>query len=252
MATKRQRKKQSQTQQEYNKQRRRIQQFINRAEKRGYLFPDNIIPDRPKRVTKASVNRLAKLTPDKLYAKAEYVDVETGEILPGKAGRVQERSKTAKRAAQTRTKKKAAEITFWKDMQYIPEETANIIRGRNFVNDLIDRLGIPITTYYTTDYGTTRRRRAEVTAQAESARQRILDLVYQRMNEMGEELFGKYLQQHVSEISQLIDSLRFSSDGTQVNSAYTELVSIINGGTISIRDNALINYLEEYEEEYDV
>ena len=70
-------------QQEYRKQRRRVQSFVSRAKKRGYQFIENIIPKIPKKITKASVERLKKLTPKKLYEKAEYVDIETGEIKLG-------------------------------------------------------------------------------------------------------------------------------------------------------------------------
>lgn len=73
----------SETRKEYNKQRKRIQNFISRNKKRGFLFDENILPKIPKRVTKASVNRLKKLTPEKLYSKAKHLDTETGEITKG-------------------------------------------------------------------------------------------------------------------------------------------------------------------------
>ena len=47
---------------QYKKERKRIQSFIRSAEKRGYRFPDNIIPKQPKRIRKESVERLKKLT----------------------------------------------------------------------------------------------------------------------------------------------------------------------------------------------
>ena len=87
----------------YSKQIRRIKQFIRRAEKRGYQFNENILPKKPKRITQASVRKLAKLTPDKLYQKAVYGGLATfGEIVPGTKGLKLERSLRAKKAAQTR------------------------------------------------------------------------------------------------------------------------------------------------------
>ena len=70
----------SQTRKEYNKQRKRIQSFLSKARKQGYIFEENILPEIPKRVTKASVSRLLKLTSKELYKKAVYVSPETGEI----------------------------------------------------------------------------------------------------------------------------------------------------------------------------
>lgn len=87
---------------EYRKERSRIKRFIKRAEKRGYVFEDNIIPDIPKNITAGSIRRLQKLTPKELYNRARKLDYESGEIVPGQVGRDIERSQAAKKAAQTR------------------------------------------------------------------------------------------------------------------------------------------------------
>lgn len=95
-------KKVSKTVVEYRKQRKRVQQSIRRAEKRGYVVPENFLPDIPKNITKSSVNRLKKLDTNKLYSKSIKVDYETGEIIPGDKARIQERKESSRRAAQTR------------------------------------------------------------------------------------------------------------------------------------------------------
>ena len=91
----------SETRKEYNRQRKRIQNFISRNKKRGFLFDENILPKTPKRVTKASVNRLKKLTPEKLYSKAKHLDTETGEITKGLQA-----SKELRRKAREETKRR--------------------------------------------------------------------------------------------------------------------------------------------------
>lgn len=88
-------------QQEYQKELQRIQRFIKRAQSRGYTFPENIIPARPKRITKASVERLQKLKPDVLYKKATYTTA-TGQKISGTQARKQERKKSSQKAARTR------------------------------------------------------------------------------------------------------------------------------------------------------
>lgn len=92
--------------QEYRKERRRIQSFLRRNRAKGYIFPDNILPDQPKRITPASIRRLKRITPEFLYKKASYVDSETGEILTGTEAVKQRRSESAKRAAKTRKQRK--------------------------------------------------------------------------------------------------------------------------------------------------
>lgn len=67
--------------QEYMKERRRIQQAISREKKSGYIVPESLLSDIPKRITKASINRLKKITPKTIRSKSELVDFTTGEII---------------------------------------------------------------------------------------------------------------------------------------------------------------------------
>lgn len=112
----------------YDKEVKRIKQFISRAQKRGFEFRENILPSKPpKRVTKSAINRLKKLTPDFLYKQARYIDVYTGEILSGIKGRELERSRAAQKAAKTRRERKSGEAGFF----------ARIVidRYRNYVSE---------------------------------------------------------------------------------------------------------------------
>lgn len=94
-------KKQTEQQRLYAKQVKRIKQFIRRAEKRGYKFEENVIPEQPKRITKASVRKLEKLTPEKLYKKAIF-ETELGKKVKGTEGVKLERKARAQKAQQTR------------------------------------------------------------------------------------------------------------------------------------------------------
>ena len=104
---------------EYNRELKRIKQFIRRASKRGFIWEDSVIPEKPKKVTQKSVERLKKLTPTVLYKKGGYVDTETGELLPGTTGRHIERKKSAQKAKQTRKTKTRGKGT--QNNQYTPE-----------------------------------------------------------------------------------------------------------------------------------
>lgn len=101
------RRKLTKNQIEYNKQVRRIKNFIKRAEKRGYEFSDDILPKTPKRVTKQAIKRLENLKPKQLYAKAEFLDTSTGEMLKGTKGRQLERKRASEKARQTRQRNKS-------------------------------------------------------------------------------------------------------------------------------------------------
>lgn len=65
---------------QYRRERKRIQNYISRNKKKGIII-NFVLPSIPKRITKGSVSRLHKITPQKLKSYAEYVDVETGKII---------------------------------------------------------------------------------------------------------------------------------------------------------------------------
>lgn len=87
---------------DYQKERRRITRQLKRMEDRGYFLDKEILPDIPKRVTQASINRLRKIKSTDIYRKARYIDRETGEIMTGLAGRKHERHVSAMKGAETR------------------------------------------------------------------------------------------------------------------------------------------------------
>lgn len=75
----------------YNQQRKRIKRFISTHEKRGYSF-ENVLPDKPKKITQASVRRLEKITPQYLYQRGQYGgELSYGEIVSAKRGLILEK-----------------------------------------------------------------------------------------------------------------------------------------------------------------
>lgn len=89
-------------QQQYRKERRRIQNAMNRLENQGYVLPEDLLPSMPKKITQASINRLKKITSESIYKKSKKLDFETGEITPGIVARDKARSQRAKEAARRR------------------------------------------------------------------------------------------------------------------------------------------------------
>ena len=78
MATRRRTKKVSATVKAYRKQRSRVLAIVRRYEKQG-LYVDFVVPNIPKRITQASVRRLAKITPKKIQSQTYQIN-EFGEI----------------------------------------------------------------------------------------------------------------------------------------------------------------------------
>lgn len=117
--------KQSSTEKEYNKQRIRLKKAIARSKKQGYIFPENILPEKPKRITKASVRRLAKITPESLRQKGEFLLEETGEIIPVKG------NKSLIKREITRKKNEYKEnlhLINQYEQEYLPSFSLNVIQ----------------------------------------------------------------------------------------------------------------------------
>ena len=75
------RKIQSEVRKQYMKSRRRVQQRVYRLRKKGFNISTNIIPKIPKNVTEKSIERLERLTSEKLKSRATS-SAKRGSNLP--------------------------------------------------------------------------------------------------------------------------------------------------------------------------
>lgn len=128
-------------QQQYRKERRRIQNAMNRLEKQGYVLPEDLLPSIPKKVTQASINRLKKITSESIYKKSKKLDFETGEITPGIVARDKARSQRAKEAARRRSFKQeyVSPQVYTEPPQYTTFPSGADIIINNFRSDVIGR-----------------------------------------------------------------------------------------------------------------
>lgn len=128
-------------QQQYKKERNRIQSAMRRLEKQGYVLPDDLLPSVPKKVTQASINRLKKITTEAIYKKSVRLDVETGEITPGIVARDKARSQRAKEAARRRSFKQeyVSPQVYTEPPQYTTFPSGADIIINNFRSDVIGR-----------------------------------------------------------------------------------------------------------------
>lgn len=128
-------------QQQYRKERRRIQNAMNRLDKQGYVLPEDLLPSIPKKVTQASINRLKKITSESIYKKSKKLDFETGEITPGIVARDKARSQRAKEAARRRAFKQeyVSPQVYTETPQYTTFPSGADIIINNFRSDVIGR-----------------------------------------------------------------------------------------------------------------
>lgn len=115
---------------QYRRERRRVNQLIRRAEKRGFIIPKSAKPGKPlKRPTEKSIERLKAITPEAIYERAKYKS-------QGKTYRGEEARKIARKEAREQTAKKKAEQAKSKAEQAAREEAEKIF---NIESTLIEK-----------------------------------------------------------------------------------------------------------------
>lgn len=124
---------------EYRRERKRIQRYISYRKSLGF-FSNFELPKIPKKVTRGSVRRLKKYTPEKLRGYEDiFVDVETGEAFHSKNheklteeyNRVKKRKKSGKRD-RGKDEEILAEMViqnFIAESAYYPNSAYNVVRN---------------------------------------------------------------------------------------------------------------------------
>ena len=231
-------------QQEYRKQRRRVQEFVRRAKKRGYQFIENIVPNIPKKITKASVERLKKLTPKKLYEKAEYVDIETGEIKTPKQRQLEVRKEAKKKAKETIQIKKAKERAQLN--KYIEPKGDKITPGIYIPTiSIIDKIreyieSIPSSRAFAT------RKTGSFFEDFSSKKSSLLSILEDRYGDTEEYDLEKEFIQKESEIAELIQVITYSSDNESVGYSFVKLAVLIKGSSLSHKEAEDISNEADY------
>lgn len=208
-------------QREWKKELKRLHQFIHRAEKRGYTFPDNVIPETPTRITKKQLSKIKGLNPQTLYGQAQYFDSETGQTLTGTEGRKLERERAAQKGAETKRKKNSP-----------PHEEDLVLRT---IEQMIGEWSpYPNWTEYFTQ------------AKNED-KNRLKSLLDSNIALMGRTEVAKRLQADAETVIALADEILYSSDEDAVNLDLAHLATILKGAPLTIEESA---YFTEAAENY--
>lgn len=234
--------------QEYKKQLRRIKQFIKRAEKRGFVFDENIIPETPARITTRSVNKLQNIKPKDLYKKSTYKSPTTGVIVKGQEGRTQERKESAKKAAETRAKRLAkTRAKFYKGRTDMGTGTGATRTAETLSNVREQIAQWTPSVNWSKNLATVKRNDVNIL-------KRILDGA---ISEFGEDAVARRLDNHSVEINTLLQEILYASGGreeifkdgrTQVNADLARFASILKGHALNIDESISISEQVEYYE----
>lgn len=214
---------------QYNQQVSRIKRFIKSAEARGYRFENKskLIPDKPKRITQASVKKLKKITPEKLYGKATYLS-DSGKIISGTQGRKEERSISSKKAAKTIKLKKLAiqqqkEIPSWEEqrrqqdkiqlerLQQDSEYRQLFTQGNIIYNQIMDMIN-------------------DIARDHKKAAEHLLGILQSEINTYGKEDVMRSIGQAPEEVLEIVDIvLRYNPGDNRHDTAIKEFAMLIKG-----------------------
>lgn len=215
-------------QQEWKKELKRLQQFIRRAKKRGYTFPDDVIPEKPKRITKKQLSKIKGINPQTLYAQAEYYNLDTGETLSGLEARKLERKRSATKAQLTKAIKKAqgTEIS-------LPRQTDLALQN---IRDLINQF-TPSSLW--SDYWTQKK---------EGDKNKLQSLLDNAIAQEGDDVVAERLQNYAGDIERIINSILYGSDEEQIQFDMVEFATIIKGRSLTAQESSELTDLMESQE----
>ena len=205
--------------QEYMKERKRIQQAISQQKKSGYIIPENLLPDIPKRITKASINRLKKITPKTIRSKSELIDFTTGEIITKESSNyrksVVKANKELVKLAKQKQKKEMFAIDETEDG--LPIATFDVIEHiRNQIINLTKKDGT---------------RPIEIEGRKQGLLKIFDDNVsYYDYND-SLDLYYNYLLEKENDISEQLDEIfEDSGDEKRIQNHFIELANLLNMG----------------------
>lgn len=256
MAKKKSIKKLTPNQQEYNRQVLRIKKLMRRAEKRGFWWEQPPIPEnRPKVVTKQMLEKLAYLNPDRLYAKAKYVDTSTGEILSGTRGRDLERKAAARKGYATQiANRRSAENLFAQGLEQeemptrrkeTPVKPPEMIKARkpadggltiymNVVEGYLKRLQQPAASFYPQYKGRAARRAMSAVEASDNARTLLLGYIERLTTKHEKSKVGWIFNRVADQIGPLLDVVMYDSRASAITAAASEIIQILSQSAVDM------------------
>lgn len=218
-------KKLTPNQQQWKKEVKRIQQFIRRAKKRGYIFSEDVIPETPKRIAKKQLSKIKGINPQTLYAQAEFYNPETGETITGTEGRTLERKRSARKAQLTKQRKAS---------QNLPRESDNVLR--HIEQMIADWEPMPNWSPY-------------FTSAKKEDKTRLESILQTSIAEIGRTNTARRLQNTATNVIDLADRILYSSDEDQVQLDLVEFATILKGRSLTPEESIALTELAETQEE---
>lgn len=237
----------------YSRERKRVTSILRELRKAGYRFNDNIIPaalprtGRTEQALKAATLELRKMTRGKFYKESTGRVIDTGEILPVKRT-AKERRRQTREIRQKRSSSLSETNTVYNNVGDMFDNMFEDPHSRLASNpdysellDAQDKLENPDLSAYHSRYQYQYHLNYANIALQEL--QRAISEEAYGDEELGKAIIAKRLQEHSSEIAELINTLLYESGDKKaetqdmMNNALTRFASIIRGYNLSEHEN---------------
>lgn len=218
------RKKQTENQKAYQKERRRLLQAVRRAEKQGYIFSEDIVPKAQKRVTKKQLEKIQATKPSDLYKLAQYVYEETGKVVPAEQRKQEVKQEAIRKAKETRKRKK--KINTPNIPTYYP--TISIIDTiKNRISELTREAKPPIPI--------------------DNRKNELLAIFEDTVTMFGDNIieYEHYLEEHESEIAELLNVISYDSNAEQISASFVALGRLLNTQSLSMTQAENLSMMAE-------
>ena len=244
------------TQKELEKEAKRLLRNIKRrvksAQKRGYSFSTDYVPNLPKKVTEGTIRRLKKYTPEYQAKHSVYVS-PTGVEISGTERKKQEYTERSKKAAETR-KRHYKEAETRKAISDEPAPVAKVLFMT--IEDLIWQ--ISFSWYDRVQLWTHNKGKQSLEYFKTRDANYMIGALEQAIADSGEEAVLTRINNSATRIYEIIEMVLLGSgnkyylesrDG-EVNAKVQEFAEIVKGAPLTASENLYLTDLAESQQNF--
>lgn len=232
-------------QKEYQKERSRLLRAVKRGEQEGFIFPEDVVPSLPKRVTKKRLQEIQSIKPKHLYEKAQWLDKETGELVDATSALEVKRKRQRKAKEQdTPSTSKVQTKSYYPKISAIDKVREKIKELGSFSS--LEALGNNLADL---------KREVPPPFPIEHRKNALLaifdDTITLHEQQGTLDQYENYIVEHMGEIEGHLNVIRFDSKEERIEASFASVARILNQGSLSVSQAESLSHMAEYYEEYE-
>lgn len=218
-------------QKEWEKELNRIQRFISRATNRGFIFEENIIPEKPKRITKKRLQALKSLRGKKLYESSQYI-TPFGARIPGIEGLKFEKKY-----------KKSLKISAPHQSELVQDNMSKLLQKYSGFAEIMDLIN---------SWSPDSRWSPQFTSLKRQDKNVAKNIITGQLRFQGEAI-ARRIEENATEIKELVFYIIYGASGDEkdngdfMQSQLTHLATLLKGGSLSIDEARVLHDIQEGE-----